>query len=72
MKLPEKEFPDFSHKEITFDEFVEDVKNLELNKYVQPLSMIMKYGKNTLKALEVFETEVLNKKYSAEEADFIL
>mmetsp|Transcript_18431 Transcript_18431/g.31190 ORF Transcript_18431/g.31190 Transcript_18431/m.31190 type:complete len:1010 (+) Transcript_18431:1561-4590(+) len=70
--LPEKEFPDFANKTITWKDFNEDCKNLELNKYVQPIQIISKYGKNTIKALEAFEVEVLDKKYSAEEAEIIL
>jgi hypothetical protein len=72
IELPEKDFPDFAHKAITWEEFHEDCINLELNKYVQPLQIISKYGSNTLKALEAFELEVLDKKYSAQEADIIL
>ncbi len=70
--MPEKEFPDFANKTITWQDFNEDVQNLELNKYVQPIQIIDKYGNNTIKALEAFEAEVLDKKYSAEEADIIL
>lgn len=70
--MPEKEFPDFANKTITWQDFNEDVQNLELNKYVQPIQIIDKYGNNTIKALESFEAEVLDKKYSAEEADIIL
>ena len=72
IKLPEKEFPEFAHKTPTWNEFNEDINNLELNKYVQPVQIISKYGSNTIKALEAFELEVLDKKYSAEEADIIL
>lgn len=70
--MPEKEFPDFANKTITWADFNEDCKNLELNKYVQPIQIISTYGSNTIKALEAFEAEVLDKKYSAEEADVIL
>ncbi len=72
IKLPEKEFPDFAHKIITWEELNEDCKNLELNKYVHPLQIISKYGRNTIEALEAFELVVLDKKYSAQEADIIL
>lgn len=72
IQLPEKEFPDFAHKKINWQGFNEDCKNLELNKYVQPIQIISKYGNNTIKALEAFEQEVLDKKYSEDEADIIL
>lgn len=72
IQLPEKEFPDFAQKTITWQDFNEDCKNLELNKYAHPIQIISTYGKNTITALEAFEAEVLDKKYSAEEADIIL
>ena len=72
IELPEKEFPDFAHKTVNWQDFNEDCKNLELNKYVHPIQIISHYGNNTIKALEAFEQEVLDKKYSADEADIIL
>jgi len=71
-KLPENIFPEFADKTITWKEFIDECKDRELNKYVKPIAIIDKYGSNTIKALEAFEGEVLDKKYSAEEADIIL
>jgi hypothetical protein len=71
-KLPEKEFPEFTDKLITWKDFIEECKDRELNKYVQPIQIICKYGLNTIIALEKFELEVLDKKFSAAEADVIL
>ena len=64
------EFAEDGH--LTWRDFMEACKNRDITKYVQSSQVIMTYQENTMKAMEVFMSQVVSQNYSAEEADVIL
>jgi superfamily I DNA/RNA helicase len=70
--LPAKNFPDFDGRLIDWNTFVTTCKNRELTRYSMSISVVQKFGKSTMEAVNLFEEQVLKSKYSADEADVIL
>lgn len=65
-------FPEFAdYNQLTWDEFITTFRNLELNRYFKSVDVVMTYGRNTMKAVKIFEAQ-LDAKHSPEDADFIL
>jgi hypothetical protein len=70
--LPSNLFPEFAdYNQLSWGEFITTFKNLELNQYFKSVDVVMTYGRNTMKAVKVFEAQ-LDAKHSPEDADFIL
>lgn len=73
MTLPPTVFRDFANDgAITWEEFIELCIVRDITKYVSAMSIVNTYQQNTLKAIDSFEAQVLENKYSEDEADIIL
>ena len=72
VNLPHDIFPEFAdYNNVTWDAFKSAYELQELNHYTKALSVVTIYGKNTNEAIRYFEAQ-LDRKYSDDEADFIL
>jgi hypothetical protein len=72
MQLPAQDFPEFEGQDIDWHSFVRLCENMELSKYYTIISVVQKFRGRTMEAIELFQEQVLNNKYSAEDADIIL
>ena len=72
--LDPKLFPDWAGISITWSQFQADVSDADedLGEYAAAMQVIQIFGEDTLEVIQVFEKEVLMKKYSTEEADIIM
>ena len=70
--LPRKDFPEFNGEMITWTYFFETCTNRGLDKYATLISVVLQFKEKTMEAVRIFEEQVLEKKYSADEADVIL
>ncbi|KAL7517357.1 hypothetical protein ACHAWX_002285 [Stephanocyclus meneghinianus] len=70
--LPPNLFPEFAdYDHLTWHEFIASYQARELNQYVKSIDVIVTYGKNTMRAVNVFKAQ-LEAQHTVEEADFIL
>jgi len=66
-------WPMFQHDGIaTWDTFLEVVRARELGTYVLHIGLINTYEEGTLKVLDNFKKSILDKKYSLDEANYLL
>jgi superfamily I DNA/RNA helicase len=72
MVLPRRQFPEFAGQPITWQSFVIQVRDREINRLVASMNVVQAFRDRTLEAMDLFYEEVMNKAYSAEEADIIL
>jgi superfamily I DNA/RNA helicase len=72
MRLPEKLFPEFAMRNVTWDELCSDVADREMNRYAILISVVKTFKHQTMKAVEVFQQEIIAKNYSYDEADIVL
>uniref|UniRef100_A0A7S3QDK2 UvrD-like helicase ATP-binding domain-containing protein n=1 Tax=Chaetoceros debilis TaxID=122233 RepID=A0A7S3QDK2_9STRA len=72
IRLDPKIFREFDGETVTWDMFQQRVRNLELNHYLATIGLIENFGRDTMRAMELFKSMVLDQKYKAEEADIIL
>ncbi len=72
MVLPRRHFPEMFGQAVTWDSFTKQVEDRELNKYAASIGVICAFRERTMEAMNLFEEEVMNKAYSADEADIIL
>jgi len=73
MELPASEFKDFAHDgPLTWDSFRELCAVREIETYNTAIAIVATYDRNTLLAMDAFESHVLGDKTSEEEADIIL
>jgi hypothetical protein len=72
MKLPVQYFPDFENQEIDWKSFVKVCQDRELTRYATTISVVQKLQHQTMAAIRAFEVQVLQNKYSADNADVIL
>jgi superfamily I DNA/RNA helicase len=72
MILPTNLFPEFRDRAVSFNTFVQEMKDREMNHYAAALSVVSKFGDRTMEAVDLFEKEVIIKSHKAEDADFIL
>lgn len=70
--LPARTFKEFRGECITWNAFCSQVESRELSKYGASIHVVNTFGDKTMDVMELFENEVMQKKYSAEEADVIL
>lgn len=70
--LPKDRFPEFQGKHITWNAYVGQVESLELSRFYAPTSVVQKFRDQTLEAMELFERQVMNNNFEAEEANVIL
>ena len=66
---------DWSHlrgEKMSWGELCDDIEMRELAKYAAVVAFIEKFDKRTHEVIEAFREEILDKKYSAEDADIIL
>jgi len=69
-KLPESTFSFWGGEYTNWDTFVRDVHdNEDLVKYVRSIEIISKYEEDTMQCVNQFRQEIVEKKYSADEAD---
>jgi hypothetical protein len=72
MQLPAQDFPEFESQDIDWTSFVQLCESMELSKYYTIISVVQKFREKTMEAIELFKEQVLNNKYSANDADIIL
>jgi hypothetical protein len=72
VQLPAQDFPEFAGQDIDWTSFVQLCENMELSKYYTIISVVQKFREKTMEAIELFQKQVLNNKYSAKDADIIL
>jgi hypothetical protein len=72
LQLPAQDFPEFEGQDINWTLFVQLCESMELSKYYTIISVVQKFKGKTMQAIELFQEQVLNNKYSAEDADIIL
>lgn len=72
IQLNKRRFPEFNGKLWTWSEFVREVKDSELNRYVAAIGIVEEFQLMTLHALDIFQRHVLSGHYGADEADIIL
>jgi hypothetical protein len=72
MVLPRRQFPDFYGQHVTWHSFNVQVQDRELNKYTASINVVDKFRERTMEAMNLFQEQVMNKAYSADEADIIL
>jgi hypothetical protein len=72
VQLPVQDFPEFEDQYIDWTSFVQLCENMELSRYYTIISVEQKFREKTMEAIELFQEQVLNNKYSAEDADIIL
>eukprot|EP00956_Cyclotella_meneghiniana_P025124 scaffold51741_cov86-Cyclotella_meneghiniana.AAC.5 len=70
--LPHNLFPEFADDDkITWSDFMNAYKLQDLTNYTKAVNVVMTYGKNTIEAVRHFQAQ-LDRKYTENEADFIL
>jgi len=72
MRLDPKMFRDFEDEDVTWDIFQQRVSALELTQYVPSIGIISHFEGDTMQAVEIFKSLILDQKYGVEEADIIL
>lgn len=72
MVLPARTFKEFNGERITWDIFCSQVESREMSKYQSSIHVVSTFQDKTMSAMDLFRREVMDKKYSAEEADVIL
>lgn len=72
IKLDPKIFREFDGEAVTWDMFLQRVVDLELNRYAASIGVIQKFERDTMRAINLFKSMVVDQKYKAEEADIIL
>ena len=70
--FPEKTFREFRGERLTWDSFCSQVETRELNKYASTIHVVNAFRDKTMEVMALFEREVMDRKYTAEEADVIL
>ena len=65
-------FPEFDGRHLTWDAFYKEVEDRELVKYSASIQVVTTFREKTLEAMDIFKREVMDKNYSADEADIIL
>ena len=70
--LPARTFKEFRGEHITWDSFCSQVESRELTKYGASIHVVTTFGDKTMDVIGLFEKEVMEKKYSAKDADVIL
>jgi ATP-dependent exoDNAse (exonuclease V) beta subunit len=72
MVLPRRQFPEFFGQHVTWFFFVEQVQVREINRFVAAMNVVQRFRERTMTAMDLFQDQVMNKAYRAEEADIIL
>jgi hypothetical protein len=70
--LSRKLFPEFKGRHLTWESFRSDVEGTELSKYGATIDFVEKFGHGTLQAMEVFRINVVERRFTAEEANIVL
>jgi len=70
--FPPRTFYEFRGERLTWNSFCSQVESRELGKYASSIHVVKTFGDKTMEVMALFEREVMDKKYKAEEADVIL
>lgn len=70
--LPARTFKEFNGERITWTMFCSQVESREMSKYASSIHVVKTFGDKTNEVMALFEREVMDKKYSVEDADVIL
>jgi superfamily I DNA/RNA helicase len=72
MQLDRSMFPDFVGRQMTWSILVDECTEKNLGKYQNGIYVVNKLGDRTIEAMDAFKATVMEKNYSAEEADIIV
>lgn len=72
MSLDGKLFPDFARKKVSWKSFCSECDERELTKYSNVINVVSLCQNQTLRAMKAFQIHVLDRRFSADEADIIL
>jgi superfamily I DNA/RNA helicase len=72
LTLPGALFSEFANQKVSWTSFTEQVKNRELNRYAASVMVVTEFRKDTMKVIQLFEENVMEKNYSVEDSDVVL
>jgi hypothetical protein len=65
-------FPEFASRQVSWTSFLTECSEKELTKYNNIINVVQKFQSQTMNAVQMFRTHVLDRRFSAEEADLIV
>jgi hypothetical protein len=72
LTLPAALFAEFANQKVSWKSFTETVKDRELNRYAASVMVVTAFRKDTMKVIQLFEENVMEKNYSVEDSDVVL
>eukprot|EP00592_Proboscia_alata_P001278 CAMPEP_0194373956 /NCGR_PEP_ID=MMETSP0174-20130528/22325_1 /TAXON_ID=216777 /ORGANISM="Proboscia alata, Strain PI-D3" /LENGTH=925 /DNA_ID=CAMNT_0039153245 /DNA_START=461 /DNA_END=3238 /DNA_ORIENTATION=+ len=70
--LPREAFPEFRGETVTWDSFLIECENREITRFHASMYVVSTLEDKTMPAMEIFQREVLDKKYQADDANIVL